>query len=374
MLQTPDPDEDEALLGLWKAYLLARNLAARTIYERCRIVRQIRDQTDTPITDLSTDGIASWLARKVSPGSRSTLFSCLRAWSRWLILTGRRGDDPTAMMGTPKAWPLDPHPIQTVDLATVLTSSALTDRVRSMIHLGAFAGLRAHEIAKVNSNDFDLTSGMFHVTGKGGRRDWLPMHPIVRRDAVIHQGCGYWLRSQGRGDTPIKGGTVSLIISRELRRHGLRDTAHSLRHWFGSELVRQDTDLRKVQQLMRHASLETTARYIQTDFEELGRAVGVLPDIGAGADYQPKAAFSAPAPLRNPWLPSRLDLDLPEDVAVPLFLSPGQLGALPEPDRTIVTLRQVGKTWDQIGQIQGVTAMTALRMHRIAIARARYPG
>lgn len=38
-------------------------------------------------------------------------------------------------------------------------------------------------------------------------------------------------------------------------------TAHSLRHTFATRLVTSGSDLRVVQELMRHMSLETTARY-----------------------------------------------------------------------------------------------------------------
>ena len=40
-------------------------------------------------------------------------------------------------------------------------------------------------------------------------------------------------------------------------------TAHRIRHWYGTKLVGDGTDLRTAQTLLRHANLNTTAIYVQ---------------------------------------------------------------------------------------------------------------
>lgn len=57
----------------------------------------------------------------------------------------------------------------------------------------------------------------------------------------------------------------------------MRGTAHQLRHWYATELVRAGVNLRIVQTLMRHASLQTTARYTKIDEQQARDALAALP-------------------------------------------------------------------------------------------------
>ena len=56
-------------------------------------------------------------------------------------------------------------------------------------------------------------------------------------------------------------------------------SAHSLRHWYATQLLREGADIRVVQQLMRHASLATTAGYLAVESDALTAAVAALPDL-----------------------------------------------------------------------------------------------
>jgi integrase/recombinase XerD len=79
---------------------------------------------------------------------------------------------------------------------------------------------------------------------------------------------------------------VSTIIGDTIRA-GVPTTAHSLRDWFGTTLVNDGTQMRIVQELLRHASPQTVQLYTKVrqskKAEEVGRldlwrhtAVGVL--------------------------------------------------------------------------------------------------
>jgi integrase/recombinase XerD len=48
-----------------------------------------------------------------------------------------------------------------------------------------------------------------------------------------------------------------------MRRGGVPGTPHSLRHWFGTNLVGSGADLLTAQKLLRHSNLQTTAIYVQ---------------------------------------------------------------------------------------------------------------
>jgi site-specific recombinase XerD len=60
-----------------------------------------------------------------------------------------------------------------------------------------------------------------------------------------------------------------------------RLTGHSLRHSYGTELVRAGVDLRTVQELMRHESLATTQIYTAIDEEQMRYGINRLGPMGA---------------------------------------------------------------------------------------------
>jgi site-specific recombinase XerD len=148
-----------------------------------------------------------------------------------------------------------------------------------MILLAAYQGLRASEIAAVHSDDVDLESGTFKVLGKGGRTDYLPLHDVIRElAATMHP--GWWFPARAGREGHIKGQSVSDLLADARDRAGIADkalTGHSLRHAFGTELVRRGANIRAVQELMRHSSLQTTQRYTQVLDDDRRTALAVLP-------------------------------------------------------------------------------------------------
>ncbi|MFD2774191.1 tyrosine-type recombinase/integrase, partial [Leucobacter albus] len=159
-----------------------------------------------------------------------------------------------------------------------LLSSGAYKRTRAMILLATYQGLRASEIAAVHADDIDTHAGTLKVLGKGGRLDYLPLHETIR-ELAPSMNAGWWFPARGGRDGHIKGQSVSDLLTDARARAGITDkqlTGHSLRHSFGTELVRGGANIRAVQELMRHSSLQTTQRYTQVLDEDRRQALDVL--------------------------------------------------------------------------------------------------
>ena len=61
---------------------------------------------------------------------------------------------------------------------------------------------------------------------------------------------------------------VSHHFNRFLRSAGVTGSAHTLRHWFGTNLYAQSHDIRLTQEMLGHARVITTAIY--TAFDQRG--------------------------------------------------------------------------------------------------------
>lgn len=267
------------IYSLWAVWMQAQSWSDRTISERIRLVRRVARGRD-PVA-LTTDEITAFLASvKVEASSRRTYDAGLRAWFRWCVATGRRDNDPMANLPKPRESRRESVHLRAEHVQQLL-ASRMHRRTRTMILLAAFQGLRVHEIARVRGSDIDVVGQTLTVEGKGGVRAVLPLHPIIAAEAE-HYGPGWWFTQHvpnrsSRSGGHILGNSVSRIVGDAMTRAGIPGTAHSLRHYFASELLRQGADIRVIQQLMRHASLATTERYLHVDDDQRRIAILRLP-------------------------------------------------------------------------------------------------
>jgi integrase len=96
------------------------------------------------------------------------------------------------------------------------------------------------------------------VRGKGDRERIIPAHPLVVAAVAAWPRSGRARRADGR---PHTANDVSWRTRAFLHGLGIDASAHQLRHWFGTRTYAESRDLRVVQELMGHASPDTTAVY-----------------------------------------------------------------------------------------------------------------
>lgn len=269
------------LLDEWQTEMRASNLSERTIGAwRAIVERAARAAGVTPV-DLSTSGIAHHLAGFPNGNTRRTYYTGCAAWSRWLVARGHREDNPASDLRKPRLPRGVPHPISTAAFDRLL-ASPLRPRVRVMVLLAGYQGLRVNEISRMRGEDVDLDQLVLRVHGKGGVVAELPLHPEIEAAAATMPLTGWWFISCQTPGQPIVGRTVTTHISTAMRRAGVRGVPHSLRHWYATTLLREGTDIRTVQALMRHASLATTQIYLEVTDEARRAAVLRLPMFGGG--------------------------------------------------------------------------------------------
>lgn len=138
-------------------------------------------------------------------------------------------------------------------------------------------GLRAGEVARLELDDFDWRSGDVLVHGKGGRDQRLPLPADV--GAAI---AGYVHRGRPRTDSrtvflrviaptvALSSPGVTWVVYSACDRVGVpRVGAHRLRHSAATQMLRAGASLIEVGQVLRHATVATTAIYAKVDFVTL---------------------------------------------------------------------------------------------------------
>ena len=131
------------------------------------------------------------------------------------------------------------------------------------------AGLRISEAIALTVSAIDSERMVLRIAkGKGQKDRYVMLSPkllAILRSWWKVQRPRHWLFHGERPDTPITRNAVQLAcrIASRRARLGKAVTPHLLRHSFAVHLLEAGTDLRTIQLLLGHRSLQTTARYLR---------------------------------------------------------------------------------------------------------------
>jgi integrase/recombinase XerD len=167
-------------------------------------------------------------------------------------------------------------------------------RDRLMLSLGYGAGLRAGEVLRLRVKHIDSEQMVIRLEQSKGRKDrlvmlspetlsllreWWKVRP-KRWDADV--GSQERLLFPGRNPgQPLCTHQLNNIFHEAADAAGIRKAVnlHSLRHSFATHLFDRGVDIRKIQALLGHDKLETTARYTRVATGMISGVVSPLDDL-----------------------------------------------------------------------------------------------
>lgn len=238
--------------------------------------------------------VKHWLVESgLSPNSVNTYLFTLKGiarelWKQKLINADDYHHIKTAckVKGSrlPTGRALDKNEISTL-IRHCQKQGAIGHRNAAIFALGYGAGLRISELAQLNAQNY--LNNNFKIIGKGNKERVNPI-PLRARKIVDK-----WLIWRGEHDGALfpqfrRGNTITerrltikaigCIIRQTAKDAGIADLKpHDLRRSFATNLIDNGVDLFTVQNLMGHASLETTRRYDMRGEKTKKAAVELLP-------------------------------------------------------------------------------------------------
>ena len=237
------------------------------------------------LADLRAADFRAWLAHAaadgIGPASRARRLSAVRGLFRFLARRHGIANPQLRLLATPRLKRPLPRALSvadaraTSDAGEVSDHAAVRARDAALFTLLYGCGLRISEALALDVGD-SLREPLL-VRGKGGKERLAPVLPVVREAVAA------WLRHHPTpGDpsaplfTGVRGGRLDpAVAQRDLRLwrrlSGLPEhaTPHALRHSFATHLLAGGADLRSIQELLGHASLSTTQRYVSVDTDRL---------------------------------------------------------------------------------------------------------
>lgn len=291
-----------ALIADFLEYLeLERNCSEHTVRAYGRDLaafaefRTASGSNDQNLDDIDQLLVRSFVAalnqRRLARRTQGRHLSALRGLFRYACLMGRMQSNPAESVPTPKVEKTLPRHLRPGEIEALLEAPAgragpLGPRDRALLELLYASGLRVGELVALNWRDIDLGARVLRVVGKGDRERMTPFGGPAEQ--ALRQWLDAWedvFRPRGGNQAgrpedgnlePVflnrNGGRLSARSVRRIIDRYVEETAqaagahpHALRHSFATHLLESGADLRSIQELLGHASLSTTQRYMHMD-------------------------------------------------------------------------------------------------------------
>ena len=223
---------------------------------------------------ITTDDIREWIlyrteTGRVSAASMNREISSLRALFRWLRTSQRLPAfvPESRMNGIVSECECD-------------SEDFVRERNSLIILLLYTCGLRLAELVGIDRDDFSADFSSLRIRGKGDKERIVPILEFVREKILHYIGLierqnicissekALFLTHKGKR---ISRTAVYRTVQEELDRAGVqgKKSPHVLRHTFATHLLNGGADMREIQELLGHASLQATQVYTHNSIARL---------------------------------------------------------------------------------------------------------
>ncbi len=213
--------------------------------------------------------------KKLSPRSQARVISSLRTYLRYLESQGEKVPELRELR-PPRVKPGLPKPISLTEFHKLFEACVVEDpnrSARNQLTLLLLFGLgcRVSELVGLNLHDFNVTDAWLKVLGKGGKERLVPLSGQLLeklktyvRDVRLHlvKDDTHSILINDRGHRPSRVDVWRWLAAWSARA-GFDEPIgpHQFRHGCATALLEGGADLRTIQVLLGHSSLQTTQIY-----------------------------------------------------------------------------------------------------------------
>lgn len=225
--------------------------------------------------------------RHLGPASIFRKTEAIRSFYRYLRLEGKTQKDPTVNFRAPRLPRKVPRFLNRRDmdklLALPVAEGFAALRAAAAVELLYATGIRVSELLGLRLESVNFQQGWLRVFGKGSKERMVPVNTgalaklkeyIAARDFKFggRDASGeLFLNRDGKKLSRVQM-WKDIVARGEEAGVQIHPHPHLFRHTFASHLVQGGADLRSVQEMLGHASLNTTQIYAHVDKEDVKRA------------------------------------------------------------------------------------------------------
>jgi|YNPBryunderm2012_1023409.scaffolds.fasta_scaffold21272_1 integrase/recombinase XerD len=213
----------------------------------------------------------------------------LRMFYRFLRLEERANPGTVELLSSPKLWERIPYVLSPEAVDQLLAAPQPGDRFyrrdRALLETLYATGCRASEVVGLKLEDLYLDAGFCKCIGKGNKQRVVPLgrqaiaalrdylDESFRLSRTPGEVSVSWVGPVfvSRSGKPLTRIVLWKLVKKYCARAGLPSqvSPHTLRHSFATHLLANGADLRTVQELLGHASIQTTQHYTHVDRNRL---------------------------------------------------------------------------------------------------------
>ncbi|HEX2682385.1 MAG TPA: tyrosine-type recombinase/integrase [Ferruginibacter sp.] len=243
---------------------------------------------DTPLADIKTVFVRSWLAELKEQGMESRSInrkiSALKSFFKYQLKQQAITTSPMTAVISPKISKRLPQFVDAKDITTLLTNVEFPDTWEGktdqlIIRLFYNTGIRQAELVGLKEIDISKSNGTIKVLGKGNKERIIPVsnqlmyelqeymldkkktHEVYDKNFLLVTGSGKKLYPRYVYNTVNKYLAMVTTIDHK--------SPHVLRHTFATHLMNGGADLNAVKELLGHSSLAATQVYTHNTIEKL---------------------------------------------------------------------------------------------------------
>ncbi len=258
--------------------LKLRGFSPLTVRNYSFFVDKFIKKTGKPVEDLNQEDVRTYLASMFDDKSKNTIMLAAASLKFFFtkILKKEVGD-----IKTPKKDKRLPE-VLTRDEVSKLLNCAETRKSRLILSLLYSSGLRVSELVNLKPNDINFSENTGWVRqGKGSKDRMFTLSPVLASELKEYlkkrEGAKYLFSHE----EPLTTRNIQKIVKNLRQNSGIQKkiTPHTLRHSFATHLLEAGTDIRMIQQLLGHSSLNTTQLYTHISSDQIKKIQNPLDNL-----------------------------------------------------------------------------------------------
>ncbi len=257
--------------------LTLRGFSPLTVRNYSFFVNKFLEHAQKPAKECEPEDAKAYLASLFEDKSKNTIMLAAAALK---FFYGEMLKKDIGTIRVPKKDKNLPEVLSKEEVKRLIDASE-TRKSHLIISLLYSSGLRVSELVNLRMQDIDFEQNIGRVKrGKGGKeRVFIISQALCEKIKEFHKRKEYeYVFSKSK---PLTTRNIQKIIKHVRVKTGLNKkvTPHTLRHSFATHILEAGTDIRLIQTLLGHASLNTTQLYTHVSSEQLRRIQNPLDGI-----------------------------------------------------------------------------------------------
>lgn len=265
---------------------LEKSLSGNTISSYMEDIGKLSDfMKDMSVVDVKVADLELFFSELKDLGigarSQARILSGVRSFFRFLVLEQKLDMDPSALIDAPCIGLHLPSVLSVEEIDRIILEAGKTNkkesqRNRAMLETLYSCGLRVSELTSLRLSDCYFKEEFIQVIGKGDKQRLVPISGRAIKEIFL------WM--EDRISLNVKKGSEDYVflnrnggqMSRSMVFRIVKECAelaeitkvispHTFRHSFATHLLEGGANLRAIQQMLGHESIQTTELYTHID-------------------------------------------------------------------------------------------------------------